>query len=158
MKRRFVSFVICVVVIASMFAMPVNALAETARTMKIRQSVYLRNTEDIQDVLCSVKKNAEVWFTGETWKDYYKVQTKDGKIGYIFKLYLKEEYSDDSYPICQLTGKTKLYKKPSEHSTRITSLKEGRWLLLLSVEDGWARVMTANDKEGYVPFNLLVQR
>ena len=158
MKRRIVSFVICVVVIASMFAMPVNALAETARYMKIRQAVYLRNTEDIQDVLCSVKKNADVWFTGETWKEFYKVKTEDGKIGYIFKLYLKEQDSNDSYPICQLTAKTKLYKKPSEHASRITSLKEGRWLLVLGVENGWAKVLTANDKEGYVPANLLVKR
>ena len=158
MKRRIAIFVICMVVIASMFAMPVNALAQTARTMKIRQAVYLRSTEDIYDVIGSLKKNAKVWFTGKTWKEFYKVQTEDGKTGYIFKLYLKEQDSNDNYPICQLTAKSKLYKKPSQYASRVTTLKEGRWLLVLGVKDGWAKVITANDKEGYVPCNLLVKR
>ena len=152
MKRRMLWLVVCVAIMVSLLAMPVNAMASSkARMMKTNARANLRDPENYKHIIGDVKKNKEVYFTGKSIKSFYLVKTKSGKLGYIFKLYLDETNSSSAKKsVYRAKRNTKIYKKPSTSSKSVTSLISGQYVQVGQTKDGWAYVMNTKGKKGYV--------
>ena len=153
MKRRVISFVVCIVLVLSMFVMPVSALASSGKYMKAKTNVNLRKSPN-GDKITSVKKGDPVWFTGVEEKAFYQVVTKKGDVGYIFKMYL----TDNSNKVTRKTpsdvyvvkSNTELRKKNSTSAGRVCRLNAGRYVEVLKTQGDWAYVRTAKNKKGFI--------
>lgn len=154
MKRKIMTLGVLLMMAVSMMLMPVNALA-AGKFMTVKSNVHLRSASNINDVITTLKKGTTVYFTGRKHKAFYEVKTSKGKVGYVFKMYLKDTDSKETGSVYRVKSNTCLYKKASRDSSRVCNLEENRYLLVVSVSDGWAYVRTANDKKGYVPTSVL---
>ena len=150
MKRRIITMMVLLVMAASMLAMPMSALAE-GKFMTVTTNVNLRSSSDLNDVIGTLKKGTTVYYTGKKYKSMYQIKTSKGKVGYVFKMYLKNAGSKDGDGmVVRVKENTLLYKKADTDSRQVCKLAEGRYMKILSVGDGWAKVKTTNDKTGYV--------
>ncbi len=154
MKRRIMTFMICMIMLASMMVMPMNALA-SGKYMTVTSNVNLRSNDNINDVVGTLKKGTTVYYTGKKYKAFYQIKTSKGKTGYVFKMYLKDAGSKGEGMVCRVKSNSVLYKKASTDSRKVASLMEGRYVQIISTGDGWAYVRTTNDKKGYIPTSQL---
>lgn len=158
MKRRVLWFCVCLMMIVSMFAMPVSAYAAKSKMMKTTESVHLRDGSDLKTVVGKVKKGKTVLFTGKTSKKnkaFYQVTTSDGKTGYVFKLYLTDYGTVSKGKVYITTSKCRLYKSASTSSKTVSKLKSGRYLLVAETKNGWAYAKTSSGRVGYVQTGYL---
>lgn len=150
MKRRVLWFVVCVAMIVSVLVMPVNALASSkAKYMKTTENVHLRDEDDIYDIIGTIKKNKEVYFTGKKKGNFYLVQTKDGRTGYVFKMYLTDSTAKTKGTVYRVQSDTKLYKH-QRVGKKVCSLYAGQYVKVAWISDGWAYAMNVKGKVGYV--------
>ena len=155
MKRRIITLMVFLAMVASLLTMPMSALA-SGKFMTVTTNANLRSNTNLYDVIGTLKKGTTVYYTGKKYKSMYQVKTSKGKVGYVFKMYLKNADSKDGdgQVVCVKENST-LYKKADTASRSVCKLAKGRYLKILSVEGDWAKVQTTDDRIGYIQVSKL---
>ena len=150
LKRRLISAVLCLMLIVSMFAMPVTAYAKTSKIMKVNTGSNLRDPDDYQHIVGHVKKGTKVLWNGKTKKAFCLVTTSSGKTGYIYKGYLNEYGAVNTSQVYVTKSSCRIYKKNSTSSKSVAKLSKGKYVLVYATQKGWAYVKTTSGKGGFM--------
>ena len=158
MKRRLITLVLTVVLLAAMAAAPVSASA--AKQLKILKVVesgarLRRGPSSSYDVIKSLSKDAKVFYAGKVKKSFAYVCTSTGTRGYMYKGFLKDYGSCNKSQVYYVKKSTKAYKKASSSSSKVTTLGKKQHVIVFSVKGKWAYIKTMGGKGGYVKASLL---
>ena len=104
--------------------------------------------------LGSLKKGTKVFYLGTTGA-YYRICSEYGPRGYIYKGYASYYGAVALNSIYECDGATKMYKSASTRSKRVTTLRDGQYVVVYAVSGKWAYVHTISGKKGYVPVSKL---
>lgn len=157
MKRNFLKFVVCMMLIAAMLAAPVSASAASmAHIMKINVSdARLREGPGDTEVIAKLRKNAKVLYWGEEDDNYCKVATLDGEVGYVFEDYLSHYGTVKRSMVYTNDSKITLYKKSGDNLKKSGSLSADQLILVYKKSGNWAQIKTLTGKSGYCKLNSL---
>ena len=94
MKRRIVSMLLCVFLIASMLIVPTDALAASKKVVQILKVTVdgarvRKGPSSAYDVITSVKKGGRVFYLGKTKDSFCYVRTSTGETGFMYRGFLK---------------------------------------------------------------------
>ena len=156
MKRRFVAVILCVMLMASVFAVPASA-ASTARIMKVNvQGARLRSGPgDYPWSTPSLNKGQKVLYLGKHQNSFYYVYTSGGRKGWVYKAFLSSYGAVNTKQVYRATKAGYLYKKNSSKSGHASSVKKNEYLFVYSVSGNWAYVKKMNGKGGFIPASRL---
>lgn len=155
MKKRFFAVVLCVVLMASFFAVPASA-ASVVKVMKVNvDGARLRKSAGASEIITSLKKGAKVLYTGKKVNAFLQVRTTNGKVGYIYKPFLSSYGAANSKQVYYTTKKVHMFKKPSAKSSKVKKLKAHTLVLVYEVRGSWAYVKTLSGKGGFVKASCL---
>jgi len=157
MKRNFLKFVVCMMLIAAMLAAPVSASAASmAHIMKINVSdARLREGPGDTEVIAKLRKNAKVLYWGEEDDNYCKVATLDGEVGYVFEDYLSHYGTVKRSMVYTNDSKITLYKKSGDNLKKSGSLSADQLILVYKKSGNWAQIKTLTGKSGYCKLSSL---
>ena len=158
MKRRVISVILTVVLLAAMAIAPAGAMA--AKKIQILQvtvkGARLRQGPSSNySVKKSLNKGAKVFYLGKGKDSFYKVRTDHGVVGYMYKGFLKSYGACYQSQVYYASKKVKVYKKASTHSGRKTTLSKGQHVIVYQVKGSWAYIKTLGGKGGYVKKSAL---
>ena len=161
MKRRILVLVLSILLIAATVIAPVSASAASRKSVAIMKVTVngarvRKGPSSNYGIITSVKKGAKVFYLGKHKKSFYLVRTSHGKVGYMYKGFLKSYgacYEDQIY---RLKKSTPLFKKASTRSVRkVAKLGKGLHVIVYQTKGKWAYVKTMSGKGGYVKKKLL---
>lgn len=151
MKRNFLKFVVCMMLIAAMLAAPVSASAASmAHIMKINVSdARLREGPGDTEIIAKLKKSAKVLYWGVEDDNYCKISTMDGKVGYVYEDYLSHYGTVKKSMVYTNDSKITLYKKSGDNLKKSSSLSADQLILVYKKNGDWAQIKTITGKSGY---------
>lgn len=156
MKRKILTLLICMLLIASTVLAPVSALAATSKILIVNvDGARLRSGSRLQKIVTSLKKGTRVVYSGKHKGSMYLVRASNGKKGYIYRRYLSAYGAASTKNIYAVTTKTNLYRRASSRSKRVTRLAKGTTVIVYSSKGNWRYVRTLDGKAGYVRKNCL---
>ena len=159
MKRRVISVILVIVMLAAMAVAPAGALA--AKKVKILQvttsGARLRQgPSSAYAVKTSLKKGSKVFYLGKVKNSFAHIRSSNGTEGYMYKGFLK------SYGSCYKSqvyynkkSSLSVYKKATTHSSKSTKLKKHQHVIVYQVKGSWAYIKTLNGKGGYCKASAL---
>ena len=157
MKRRVISLVLTVVLLAALFVAPVGASAATKiKILKVTEdgARLRRGPSSSYDVIKSLSKGAKVFYAGKTKKSFAYICTSTGTKGYVFQGFLKNYGSCYKSQVYYAKKRAKVYKKAGS-SSRVTTLSKKQHVIVYQVKGKWAYVKTMGGKGGYVKASVL---
>lgn len=155
LKRRLLAALLCLMLLASAFAIPASA-ASVVKVMKVNvNGARLRSGPGNYPVIKSLKKGTKVLYTGKKVNAFYQVRTSGGRVGYIYKRFLSSYGAATSKQVYYTTKKVTLRKKPSSRSRSVKKLKKNTLVLAYEVRGTWVYVKTLSGKGGYVKASAL---
>ena len=156
MKRKLMRMALCLVLLASMLIAPMSAqAASTYKIFKLNTNANLRNPANYEDILTYMKKGTKVLWTGKKHKAFYLVSTTSGQTGYVYKEYLSEYGAVSSKQLYKTRSSSKIYKKASTGSKKVTTLSKGQHIIVYQTKGNWAYIKTLGGKGGYVKKSAL---
>ena len=158
MKRNIIKVLVCLLLVATMVAAPMSAMAKTVQIMKINvDGARLRSGPGASAIITSLKKGTKVFYAGKQIHAFCSVRTLGGKTGYVYKPFLSADGAVESKQVYYTTGKCGLYKKPSTGSSRKATLSKHTYVVVFEVRGNWAYVKTTSGKGGFVKFSNLAK-
>lgn len=160
MKRRVISLLMVIALLAAMAVAPMGAMAATkVKILKVTvDGARLRTgPASTYDVKTSLKKGSKVIYLGKTKNSFAHIRTSGGTEGYMYKGFLK------NYGTCY---KSQIYKskknslpvyKKAGHSSKVTRLKKGQHVIVYQVKGKWAYIKTLGGKGGYCKASSLTK-
>lgn len=163
MKRRAMALLLTMIVLASMFAIPVGASAASKKKVQI-----LRVTEDgarvhsgpsaFYEVIGSLKKGQKVFYLDQIKNSFAYICNEKGYTGFVYKGFLERYGVVYKYQIYRSTkSKVGVYKKPSTKSGKVTKLSKNQHVIVYQVQGSWAYIKTLSGKGGYVKTSALTK-
>lgn len=153
MKRRIISLMMVIALLAAMAVAPVGAMAATkVKILKVTvDGARVRSGPSSNyDVKTSVKKGSKVIYLGKTKNSFAHIRTAGGTDGYMYNGFLKNYgscYKSQIY-YSKKSGLA-VYKKASTSSSKVTKLKKRQHVILYQVKGKWAYIKTLGGKGGY---------
>ena len=159
MKRRVISLILVIVMLAAMAVAPAGALA--AKKVKILQvtvgGARLRQgPSSAYAVKSSLKKGSKVFYLGKTKNSFAHIRTSKGTEGYMYKGFLKNYgscYKSQVY--YNKKSRLNVYKKATTHSSKSTKLSRHQHVIVYQVKGSWAYIKTLSGKGGYCKASAL---
>ena len=161
MKRRILTALLCVILVAATLIAPVSASAASSR----KKIEILQVTVDgarvrsgpgsSYDVVTSVKNGAKVFYLGKEKSSFYYIRTDHGVKGYMYKGFLKSYGAAYASQVYYATKRTKVYKKASSGSSKKTTLTKGQHVIVYQVKGNWAYIKTLGGTGGFVKKSAL---
>ena len=160
MKRRLMTLVLVVAMLASMVFVPVSASA--ASKVKILQVTVDRarvrlGPSSAYGVITSLKKGSKVFYLKKMKDSFAYICTSSGVKGYMYKGYLKSYGTVYSNQVYRATKRAYVYKKASSGSSHVTRLSKNQHVIVYQVSGNWAYVKTLGGKGGYVKKSILTK-
>ena len=159
MKRKVLKSVICSLLIVATLLAPMSAFASTklARIMKVEGDwVRLREGPNADDeMVARLRKGTKLLYWGEHDDEMYKVVTRDGKVGYIYKGYLSTYGAMKKSQVYVATDTVKLYKRADGTLKSNGSVEKGKFVVVYKTYGNWAYIKTMSGKGAYCPTNDL---
>ena len=158
MKRRIITVILTVVLLAAMAVAPAGAMAaKKIQILKVTvDGARLRQGPSSEySVKKSLNKGAKVFFLGKK-NSFAHVRTSGGTEGYVFKGFLKKYgscYKNQVY--YNSKSSLKVYKKPSTHSSRVARLSKNQHVIVYQVKGNWAYIKMVSGKGGYCQASAL---
>ena len=156
--KRFLAILLTLTLLVSLAA-PVDAFAASKKKSS-KKVVYILTIDNDgvrvrtdpsggkdgkdENVLGSLKKGTKVFYLGTTGA-YYRICSEYGPRGYIYKGYASYYGAVALNSIYECDGATKMYKSASTRSKRVTTLRDGQYVVVYAV----------SGKKGYVPVSKL---
>lgn len=155
MKRRMLAVLLCLMLLASIFAIPASATS-VVRIMKVNvNGARLRKGPGDYDIITSLKKGTKVLYTGKHVNAFYQVRTSGGRVGYVYKRYLTKYGAATSKQVYYTNKKVTMRRRNSSSSSGVKRLKKNTLVLVYEVRGSWAYVKTLSGKGGYVKVSAL---
>ena len=157
MKRNFLKFVVCMMLIAAMLAAPMSASAASmAHIMKINVSdARLRVAPGDTEVISKLRRSTKVLYWGEEDDNYCKIATLDGEVGYVFEDYLSHYGTVKQSMVYTNDSKISLYKKSGDSLKKSGSISADQLILVYKTSGDWAQIKTITGKSGYCKLSSL---
>lgn len=149
--------VLCLLLIASMFIAPVSASAasgnKVVQILKVTaDGARLREgPSSAYEVITSLKDGEKVFYLDKQVDAFCRVRTSKGKIGYMYKGFLKSygaAYYDQIY--YSKNKSVKVYKKASTSTKKVAVLSKNQHVIVYEVKGRWAYIKTLGGTGGYV--------
>ncbi|MDO4867724.1 MAG: SH3 domain-containing protein [Clostridia bacterium] len=162
MKRRILTALLCVILVAATLIAPVSASAASSRKkieilqVTVDGARVRSGPSSAYEVLTSVKKGSKVFYLDKQKNSFCRVRTAYGTVGYMYRGFLKSygaAYKDQIY-YCK-SRNIKVYKKASTGSKRVTTLSKGQHVIVYQTKGSWAYIKTLGGKGGYVKKSAL---
>lgn len=164
--KRFIIILLAVMLALTAF-MPVGALAASSGKNR-KKVIYIINIDndgtrvrstphggDLDNVMISLKKGTKLFYLG-TEGAWYKVCSEfSTTTGYVYKGYASYYGAVSMDSIYRCDGSTRMYKRASSSSKRVTTLKDGQFVIVYGVSGKWAYVRTISGYKGYVRISSL---
>lgn len=157
--------VLSALLIVSMLAMPVSASAASKK-----QVVYiLKVTVDgarlregpssSYDVITSLDSGTKVFYTGKMKDAFCYVCTTGGKVGYIYKGFLKSYGAAYAYQIYYCKDRSaKVYTRTSKGTVKkVTTLSKRQFVIVYQAKGDWAYIKTLSGTGGFVQKSALAK-
>ena len=158
MKRRIITVILTVVLLATMAVAPAGAMAaKKIQILKVTvDGARLRQGPSSEySVKKSLNKGAKVFFLGKK-NSFAHVRTSGGTEGYVYKDFLKSYGSCYKSQVYYNSKKSlRVYKRPSTHSSRVTKLSRNQHVIVYQVKGSWAYIKTVSGKGGYCKASAL---
>lgn len=165
MKRFLI--ILLAALLAATALMPGCALAASSGKSK-KKIVYIVSVDndgarvrstprggDTDNVMTSLKKGTKLFYLG-TEGAWYKVCSEYSTTsGYIYKGYVSYYGAVALDSIYKCNGSTRMYKRASTSSRRVTTLKDGQFVVVYAISGKWAYVRTISGHKGYVRISSL---
>lgn len=160
MKGRVLKMVLAVLLVASMLMAPMSALAASKSTVQILKvnvdgARLRRGPSSAYDVITSLDKGTKVFYMNKQKDSFCYVCTAYGVRGYVFRDYLSSYGAAYTNQIYYAKSSTKVYKKASTGSGKVTSLGKGQHVIVYQTRGSWAYIKTLGGKGGYVKTSSL---
>ena len=164
MKRRILMVAACVLLIATMLIAPISASAAssnkvvailkvTADGARLRQG-----PSSSYEVITSLKDGEKVFYLNKQVDAFCYVRTSKGKIGYMYKGFLKSYGAAYLNQIYYCSSKSaKVYKKASTKAKKITKLSKNQHVIVYEVRGSWAYIKTLGGTGGFVKTSALAK-
>ena len=107
------------------------------------------------EVITSCKEGDCVFYLGKTKEAFCYVRTSKGKIGYMYKGFLKSYGAANKSQIYYAKKSVKVYKKASTGSRKVMKLSKNQHVIVYSTKGSWAYIKTLSGKGGYVKTSSL---
>ena len=159
--KRFLAILLTLTLLVSLAA-PVDAFAASKKKSS-KKVVYILTIDNDgvrvrtdpsggkdgkdENVLGSLKKGTKVFYLGTTGA-YYRICSEYGHRGYIYKGYPSYYGAVPLNSIYECDGATRMYKRASTRSKRVTTLRDGQYVVVYAVSGKWAYVHTISGKKG----------
>lgn len=161
MKRRVLTFVLVVVMLASMVVMPVSASA-ASKVQILRVTVdraRLRSgPSTAYEKITSLSKGSKVFYLKKMKDSFAYVCTGSGLKGYVYRGYLERYGVVYTYQVYRCNKSTAfVYKKNSTSSSKVTRLTKNQHVVVYQVQGSWAYIRTLGGKAGYVKKSALTK-
>ena len=157
MKRNFLKFVVCMMLIAAMLAAPMSASAASmAHIMKINVSdARLRVAPGDTEIIAKLRRSTKVLYWGVEDDNYCKIATLDGEVGYVFEDYLSHYGTVKQSMVYTNDSKISLYKKSGDSLKKSGSISADQLILVYKTSGDWAQIKTITGKSGYCNLSSL---
>lgn len=160
MKRRLLTMVLALVLLASTVVAPVGASAASKKVKLLQvttDGARVRSGPSTEyDVKTSLKKGSKVFYLGKIKNSFAYVRTAHGIIGYMYRGFLKNygvTYLNQVY-YCK-SGSAGVYKRASKSSGTVTYLDKYQHVIVYQVKGSWAYIKTLGGRGGYVKKSVL---
>ena len=156
MKRRFLAVVLCVMLLASVFAAPASA-ASVAKIMKVNvQGARLRKGPgNYSWSKPSLKKGQKVLYLGKHKNAFYYVYTTGGRTGWVYKSFLSDYGAVNNKQVYRATKAGYLYNSNSTKSGHAAKVRKNEYVFVYTLKGTWAYVKKMNGKGGYIKASRL---
>lgn len=161
MKRNVFRMALCLMLVLMIGAAPMVAFAAKGGVVSILKcnvdgGRLREGPTSAYNVITSLKKGEKVFYNGQKEGAFCFVRTLYGQSGYIYQGFL-ESYGAARYDqICfaKTTG-VRVYKRPADGSSRVTTLGLGEHIIVYKTVGDWAFVKTLRGGSGYVRASAL---
>lgn len=161
MKRRMISLLLCVMLVASMLIVPTTAYAASGKVVKLLKVTadgarVRKGPGSSYDVITSVKKGGRVFYLGKTVNSFCYVRTSNGDVGYMYRGFLKSygAVSRNQVYYCKVK-KTTVYKRNGKSLKKIGTLYRNQHVIVYEVRGNWAYIKSLSGRSGYVKKSAL---
>lgn len=161
MNRRILKLAVSLLLILSVVVLPLTAYAASSDVIQIKKVTadgarLRKGPSSAYDVITSLKDGECVFYLGKTKDSFSYVRTSKGKVGYIYKGFLKSYGAANKSQVYYAKSKNvKVYKKASTNSGKVTKLAKNQHVIVYEVNGNWAYIKTLNGKGGYVKTSSL---
>ena len=158
LKRILTCFAAVVILVVSL---PVFSLASTYARVISKDVLYLRTAPAMDsEVIGKYRTGTKVEVLYNGYRNWVKVQTPDGKTGYMYRKYLSS-FAGESTAKAGLTryikssnGSVNFRQKASAQGKVIAQLKSGTKVTLLTAGRTWSQIYY-NGKTGWIKSKFL---
>lgn len=161
MKRNVWRSVVCSLLIVATLLAPMSALASSqlVRILKVEGDwVRLRESADGDgEMIARLRKGTKLLYWGEHDDEMYKVVTRDGEVGYIYKGYLSTYGAMKKSQVYVTADTVKLYKRDGGTLKGNGSVEKGKFVVVYKTYGNWAYIKTMSGKGGYCQTDDLVK-
>ncbi len=159
MKRKYLRRIVSIVLILTLMILP-STTASAASKMKILKTnvsgARLREgPSSSYDVVTTLKLGEKVFYSGKVKNYFAYVCTSTGKTGYVYQGYLSSYGTVKVSQIYYTNASTKIYKKASTSSSKVTTLSKHVFVIVQATQSGWGYVQTLTGKSGFVQMSKL---
>ena len=163
MKRKVLRSILCSLLVITLLAAPMSALAASKVAYVLKVSVpgspgtYVRSGSTIaggseSDIIGSLKNGAKVIYWGKKSGQMLKVITPDGTIGYVYQGNLKNYGAVSSKQVYLTKAKTAVYRRSG---TLKGTIGKNRPVFVYRVNGNWAMIKNLSGSTGYVKISSL---
>ena len=163
MKRRILTLVLTVVLLASMVVMPVSASALNKTKVHILrvtvdQARLRAGPSSAYERITSLKKGSKVFYLRKMKDSFAYICTSNGVKGYMYRGFLEKYGMCYAYQVYRCKNSSaNVYKKASTSSARVTRLTKNQHVVVYQVSGSWAYIKTLGGKGGYVKKSALTK-
>ena len=161
--KKFLRAILCLT-LAMLFVMAPLETYASSRTVKIYKvnADYVRMHSNAangtDNVVTKLRRGSKVFYisaaSGRS-RGWIKVRTEYGATGYIYKDYLSYYGAATRSHVGKATTSTKMRRRASSSSSRVTTLSRGQHVIAYSISGSWVYVKTLSGKSGYVKKSAL---
>lgn len=160
MKRRIISFLLCLMLAASMLIVPTTAFADGKVVPLLKVTVdgarVREGPSSKYDVITSVKKGGRVFYLGKTRTSFCYVRTATGEVGWMYRGYLKAYGAVNMDQVYACKSKSApVYKRKGKGLKRIGTLYKNQHVIVYEVRGKWAYIKSLTGKSGYIKKSAL---
>ena len=163
MKRNFLRAALCMMLILMIGAAPMTALAAKSNVVLILKcnvdgGRLREGPSSAYDVITSLKKGEKVFYNNQKSGAFCYVRTLYGQAGYIYHGFL-DSYGAARYDQIYYANTTgvRVYKRPTDSSSRATTLGVGEHIIVYRTMGDWAFVKTLRGNTGFVKLGGLTR-
>lgn len=151
--KRFMKAVLCLVLTMLFVMAPLEAMAATTKIYTINADkvrVHSTAKQGLDNVITKLRKGTKVAYLGTSSRGWMKVRTERGVEGYVYKTYLSYNGAAKSSNLYKVKSSTRVYKKNSTKSGRVTTLAKNEVVVVYATKGEWAAIETLSGKRGFI--------